>query len=82
MSRQYTDPAIDQRRIPSEKYYTNEELIGKYVKIVSNASHKHYGKYGKIVGFAKGDLRCVKVYIIDDKITTKFCRKSLELLTL
>ena len=82
MSRTYTDTLVDERRCPSKKYYDDNELIGKRVRVVSKASHKHYGEYGKITGVNDGTLHCITVYLPDSKVTTKFCRKSLELLTL
>lgn len=82
MSGSYTDKLVDERRYPSKQYYSDEELIGKYVRVVSKASHKHYGEYGKIVGVNDGTLHCITVYLPDSKVSAKFCRKSLELLTL
>ena len=82
MKKTYIDNLADERRYPSKKYYTDEELIGKYVKVVSKASHKHYGEFGKITNVNGGTLHCITVYLLDSKVTTKFCRKSLELVTL
>ena len=53
--------------------------IGKYVKVISNASYKHYRKIGRIVGFCKNpDM--VEVYFEGDTNKTRFYKTSLELL--
>ena len=40
-------------RLPLEELYENEELIGKHVRVISNASDEHHRKFGRIVGFAE-----------------------------
>lgn len=53
--------------------------IGKYVKVISNASYKHYRKIGRVVGFCKNpDM--VEVYFEGDTNKTRFYKSSLELL--
>lgn len=53
--------------------------IGKFVRVISNASHLHYKKFGRIVGFTKkGDY--VRVYFDETKKVANFCRASLELI--
>jgi len=69
----------DSKRIPNSKEYSNKELIGKRVRVTSNASSRHYRKFGRIVGFTKtGDY--VKVYFDCSDSVVNFCRGSLELL--
>lgn len=69
----------DSKKVPSSKNYTNAELIGKRVRVTSNASHRHYKKFGRIVGFSKaGDY--VNVYFDESDSVVKFCRGSLELI--
>ena len=53
--------------------------IGKYVKVTSNASYKHYRKIGRIVGYCK-NLDMVEVYFSGDVNKVRFCKSSLELL--
>ncbi len=66
-------------RIPGKDGRSDDSLIGKYVKVTSNASYKNYKKIGRIVGFTKkGDY--IKVYISETKCCASFCRGSLELL--
>lgn len=60
-------------------WHTDEELLGKYVKVVSNASYKHYRNIGRIVGFST-NKKMVEVYFSDTDIKTRFYRDSLELL--
>lgn len=43
----------DSKRIPNSREYSDEELIGKYVRVASNASSRNYNRYGRIVGFTK-----------------------------
>lgn len=53
--------------------------IGKYVKVISNASYKHYKKIGRIVGVCKNpDM--VEVYFDETKVKARFYKTSLELL--
>ena len=66
-------------RTPDKKTYENSQLIGKYVKILSNASYKHYKKIGRIVGFTKAG-NYIRVYIDETGACANFCRGSLELL--
>ena len=69
----------DSKRIPGKDGTPDKSLIGKYVKITSNASHKNHKKIGRIIGFTKkGDY--IKVYIGETKCRANFCRGSLELL--
>lgn len=69
------------QRMPLKSQHSNEELIGKYVRVISDASHKHYRMFGRIVGFVGrncGDY--VKVYFGETQSCANFCRSSLELL--
>lgn len=66
-------------RILDKRTYSNGQLIGKYVKIISNASYKHYKQIGQIVGFTKKG-NYIRVYIGDTGSCVNFCRDSLELL--
>ena len=68
-------------RLPLRTQYSNKDLIGKIVRVISNASYKHYKDFGRIVGFTKnGDY--AKVYFDQSKTTVNFCRGSLEIINL
>lgn len=54
--------------------------VGKYVRVKSNASYKHYKKIGRIVGNCEGNHNMVYVYFEGDKDKTRFYEDSLELL--
>lgn len=74
----YKATQVDKSRIPTTDNYTNKELLGKFVRVVSDASHKHFKDYGRITGFTNhGEM--IKVYFDETKTQTKFYRGSLEL---
>ena len=66
-------------RLLSDTWYTDDELIGKYVRVISNASYKHFRKIGRIVGFSS-NKKMVEVYFSETDCKTRFYRESLELL--
>lgn len=68
----------DSKRIPDTKKCPEKELVGKYVRIASNAG-RNYNKFGRITGFTKnGDQ--AQVYISETKCLARFYLSSLELL--
>ena len=54
--------------------------IGKYVRVISNASYKHYRKIGRIVEQCKGNADMVYVYFEGEEHKIRFYKFSLELL--
>jgi len=76
------EQTVQKNRMPLENLYTNDELIGKHVRIISKASYKNYRKFGRIVGFTKKEngMDWVKVYIGETQCCANFSRSSLELL--
>ena len=53
--------------------------IGKFVRVISDASYKHYKKIGRITKFCKNpDM--IYVYFSGDKHAIRFYKSSLELL--
>lgn len=53
--------------------------IGRRVRVISNASYRHYKKFGRVVGNTKNG-HYVKVYFDDTGLVANFCIESLELL--
>lgn len=78
-NKMYKVNIVDESRIPLLKKYSKEELIGRRVRVVSNASYKHYKRYGRIIGFSKvGEY--IQVYFNDTQCKANFCPGSLELI--
>lgn len=70
---------IETQRLPLQQNYANDELIGKYVKVQSKASHTYRGKFGKIIGFSESkDYVCI--YFDETRTTARFSREVLEIL--
>ena len=78
----YRTIVADETRLPLLTKYTKDELVGKHVRVISNASYKHYKKFGRIVGFTKNEVlreAYIYVYFDDTKCKTIFAQGSLEL---
>ena len=73
------DMACDKSRLPLTENYTNDELIGKYVRVLSHCTKK-YGEYGKIVKINDTPTFCINVYFDTDQSVVRFSRNSLELI--
>ena len=52
----YRTIVADETRLPLLTKYSKDELIGRRVRVISNASYKHYKKFGRIVGFTKNEV--------------------------
>ena len=53
--------------------------IGKYVQIISDASHAHYKRFGRVVGYSKNHQQ-VYVYFENDDKNVRFYPQSLFVL--
>lgn len=79
----YRTIVADETRLPLLTKYSKDDLIGRRVRVISNASYKHYKKFGRIVGFTKNEVAretYIYVYFDETKCKTIFAQGSLELI--
>ena len=66
------------RKLVSNNYYSDNELVGKFVMVISNSS-VYYKKIGRVIGFSK-NKKMIYVYFDEIKLKALFDRNSLELM--